>query len=185
MSHDRSKDALHKDAGEGTSSENISPESKGAATQADADALYKMAQVSRVLRSATSSMERLAHLASGSDELTLMHCLVLVHLSRSASSKQTELKCATGIAPTQLTKLVDELAHRGFVSRHRSSWDRRQVILALTEPGREAALHLLASLHGFTDKTRIDAIESLGSSLERFVASTADDQGSDRGNDEH
>jgi DNA-binding MarR family transcriptional regulator len=185
MSHDLSKDALHKDADEGTSLTNMSLDSKGAATQADADALYRMAQVSRVLRSATSSMEKLAHLASGSDELTLLHCLVLVHLSRSASCKQTELKCATGIAATQLTKLVDELAHRSFVSRHRSSWDRRQVILALTEAGREAALHLLASLHDFTDKTRIDAIESLASSLERFVASTADDKAIDQDSGEH
>jgi DNA-binding MarR family transcriptional regulator len=163
----------------------IEGDSKGTATQGDADALYKMAEVSRVLRSATSSIEKLAHLASGSDALTLMHCLVLVHLSRSASSKQTELKCATGIAPTQLTKLLDELAHRGMINRHRSSWDRRQVILALTEAGRETAMHLLASLHDFADKTRLDAIESLGSSLAQFVASTAADGDNDQNHSEH
>ncbi|HTV83874.1 MAG TPA: MarR family winged helix-turn-helix transcriptional regulator [Dyella sp.] len=159
-------------------------ESPGVATQADTDALYKMAQVCRVLKSAASTMEKLAHAASGSDELTLMHCLVLVHLSHSASCKQGDLKGATGIAPTQLTKLLDELAHRGLVSRHRSSWDRRQVILALTEQGRDTALRLLASLHGFTDKTRLDAIESLGSSLQRFVASTADDEAFEAKRDE-
>lgn len=172
---------LSNDVREGTShSTLIEDDSKGTATQTDADALYKMAEVSRVLKSATSTMEKLAHLASGTNELTLMHCLVLVHLSRSATCKQSDLKCATGIAPTQLTKLLDELTHRDFVSRRRSSWDRRQVILALTERGRETALHLLASLHGFTDKTRLEAIDSLGSSLERFVASTGADEISDR-----
>ncbi|GLQ91068.1 hypothetical protein GCM10007901_00180 [Dyella acidisoli] len=147
----------------------------------DVDALYKMAEVSRVLRSATSTIEKFVHLASGTNDLTLMHCLVLVHLSRKASCKQLDLKSATGIAPTHLTKLVDELTHRGFVRRHRSSWDRRQIILALTAPGRETALRLLTSLHELTHKTQLNAIEELGSSLKRFVSTTANDEWLDRG----
>lgn len=155
-------------------------EASGTATQAEADALYKMAEVSRVLRSATSTIEKLAHLVSGTTDLTLMHCLVLVHLTRSASCKQLELKSATGIAPAHLTKLLDELTHRGFVRRTRSSWDRRQIILALTLPGRETALRLLASLHEHTDKTQLNEIERLNSSLEHFVSITKDDTSFDR-----
>jgi DNA-binding MarR family transcriptional regulator len=147
----------------------------GTATRAEADALYKMAEVSRVLRSATSAIEKLGHLASGTNDLTLMHCLVLVHLSRTATCKQTDLKVATGIAPNHLTKLLDELTYRDLVHRNRSSSDRRQIILALTTRGRETALRLLAALHDFTNKTQLNAIEQLGSSLERFVSTTEND----------
>ncbi|RDS84273.1 MarR family winged helix-turn-helix transcriptional regulator [Dyella psychrodurans] len=150
-------------------------ETAGTTTQTEADALYKMAEVSRVLRSATSTIEKLAHLVSGTSDLTLMHCLVLVHLSKAATCKQLELKSATGIPPAHLTKLLDELAHRGLVRRIRSSWDRRQIILALTEPGRETALRLLTSLHKLADKTQLDEIERLGSSLEHFVSTTEND----------
>lgn len=151
-----------------------------AADAADVEAFYKMAEVSRVLKSATSTIEKFAHLASGTSEFTLMHCLVMVHLSRAPTCKQTDLKSATGISPAHLTKLVDELTLRGLVSRHRSSADRRQIILALTAPGRETALHLLASLHELADKTQREAIEKLGASLERFVSTTEHDKSGDR-----
>jgi DNA-binding MarR family transcriptional regulator len=146
-----------------------------AAMLATAGTIYRMAEISRVLRSVTSALEKLMHAASGSNDLTLMHCLVLVHLSRSATCKQVELKSATGIAPAHLTRLVDELVHQGLVGRHRSSWDRRQLNLALTAQGRETALHLLASLKELTDQTQLDAIEHLGSSLEHFVSTTVHD----------
>jgi DNA-binding MarR family transcriptional regulator len=142
----------------------------GAATRTEADALYKMAEVSRVLRSATHTIEKLGQRASGSNELTLMHCLVLVHLSSASTCQQTKLKSATGIAPTHLTKLLEDLVNRGLVSRNRSSWDRRQVILALTASGRETALRLLSALHDFTQESQLGAIEQLGSSLEQFVS---------------
>ncbi|GGA41976.1 MarR family winged helix-turn-helix transcriptional regulator [Dyella nitratireducens] len=146
----------------------------------DVDALYKMAEVSRILKSATSTIEKLAHLASGTNDLTLMHCLVLVHLSRTVSCKQLDLKYATRIASPYLTKLIDELTIRGFVRRHRSSGDRRQIILVLTAPGRETALRLLASLHELTHQTQRDAIEQLGFSLKRFVITTGNEGLSDR-----
>jgi DNA-binding MarR family transcriptional regulator len=67
-----------------------------------------------------------------------------------------------------LTKLIDELVNRGLVHRIRSSWDRRQIILALTMSGRDAASHLLASLNALTSETQLHAIEDLGLSLEHF-----------------
>ncbi|RDS83498.1 MarR family transcriptional regulator [Dyella monticola] len=143
---------------------------------ADVDALYKMAQVSRTLKSVTCAIEKLLHVASGASDLTLMHCLVLVHLSKTATCQQADLKEATGAAAPHLTKLMDELVHRDLVCRNRSSWDRRQVIVALTAPGRETALRLLAALHGVIDKAQINAIAQLGSSLERFVSTRENNQ---------
>jgi DNA-binding MarR family transcriptional regulator len=133
-----------------------------------AETIYKMAEVSRVLKSATSTLEEVMHRAAGTNELTLMHGLVLVHLSRGTSCKQVDLKSATGIAPAYLTKLIDELVIRGLVHRNRSSWDRRQIILALTMSGRDTASHLLTSLNALTSETQRHAIEELGLSLEHF-----------------
>lgn len=154
-----------------------SPESKAASSESIHDeSIYKLAEVSRVLKSATATLEKLMHQVSGNHDLTLMHCLVLVHLSRAATCKQTDLKLATGIGSTHLTKLIDELVHRDLVCRNRSSWDRRQHILALTLQGRDTAAHLLASLSEFTGRTQLDAIEQLGASLEHFVSATLSEE---------
>lgn len=138
--------------------------------------IYKWAEVSRVLKSAAVTLERRMHQVSGNNDLTLLHCLILVHLSRSATCKQTELKTATGISATHLTKLLEELVHRGLIGRNRSSWDRRQHILALTVQGRAIAEHLLASLHRLASRPQREAIEQLGASLEHFVATPFDDE---------
>ena len=47
--------------------------------------------------------------------------------------KQIDLKSLPGIASSHLTGLLDELTDRGLVCRGRSSEDRRQVLLSLTE----------------------------------------------------
>lgn len=123
------------------------------------DAIYKLAEAGRVLKNATASIEKLAHQATGKSELTLMHCLVLIHLSRSTACKQVDLKSATGIAPAYLTKLVDELHHGNLVCRQRSSCDRRQIILALTDDGRETASLLMAALEDMGAAAQLSAIQ--------------------------
>ena len=144
-------------------------ESDTAPVTATIDAIYKLAEAGRVLKNATASIEKLAHQATGKSELTLMHCLVLIHLSRSTACKQVDLKSATGIAPAYLTKLVDELHHGNLVCRQRSSCDRRQIILALTDQGRETAWRLMEALNDITDAARLSAIELVGASLEQWV----------------
>lgn len=139
---------------------------------ADVEALYKMAEVSRILKNATSAIEKLAHIASGTNDLTLMHCLVLVHLSKTPTCKQGSLKSVAGITPAHMTKLVDELVNRGLVRRHRSSGDRRQIILALTAPGRETAQRLVVSLREHANDIQLGAIEELGSLLAHVFSGT-------------
>lgn len=142
--------------------------------QAAAETIYKVAEVTRTLKRATHVMETWVHSASGTNEqLTMSHWLVLVRLSSAPTCKQTELKCDTKIAPSHLTRLIDDLARQGLVRRHRSSSDRRQILLALTEQGRAAALGLLASLNDVTRPTQLNAIEHLGTSLEQFVSLAA------------
>ena len=167
MSHD----TTHKSCQKKTCATPPSLQITSVGAQMATETIYKVAEVARTLKCATHVMEKLVHLASGTNEhLTLLHWLVLVRLSRTPTCKQTELKCDTKIAPAYLTRLVDDLTREGLVRRHRSSSDRRQILLALTEHGRSAASELLASLNDVTRPSQLSAIEHLGASLDQFVS---------------
>jgi DNA-binding MarR family transcriptional regulator len=142
--------------------------------QASTETIYKVAEVARTLKYATHAIEQVVHLASGAnDRLTLLHWLVLARLSSKPTCKQLELKSETKITAAYLTRLLDDLVRAGLVRRHRSSTDRRQILLALTEHGRNATLELLASLNDVTQPSQLNAIEHLGASLEQFVSLAA------------
>jgi DNA-binding MarR family transcriptional regulator len=133
------------------------------------DTIYKLAAARHTLRSAAAAMEQLVRRASGMTDLTLSHALVLVSLARMPTCKQVDLKSLPGIA-SPLTRLLDELTDRGLVCRGRSSEDRRQVLLSLTDSGREAASCLLTALNAVTDNEWFNALEELSTSLlERFL----------------
>jgi DNA-binding MarR family transcriptional regulator len=129
------------------------------------DTIYKLATARHTLRSVTVAMEQLVRRASGMPDLTLSHALVLVSLARTSTCKQSELKSIPGIASPHLTRLLDELTNRSLVSRTRSSQDRRQVLLSLTESGRAAACCLLTVLNALTDNDWFNTLEQLGASL--------------------
>jgi DNA-binding MarR family transcriptional regulator len=142
--------------------------------QAATETIYKVAEVARSLRRASQVMETWVHLAAGTHEhLTMSHWLVLVRLSIAPTCKQMDLKVDTKIAASHLTRLIDELTRRGLVRRHRSTSDRRQILLALTEQGMSAARGLLDSLNDVAQPCQLDAIEDLGASLEQFVSLAA------------
>ena len=129
------------------------------------DTIYKIAAARHTLRSAAAAMEQLVRRASGMTDLTLSHALVLVSLARMPTCRQADLKSLPGIASPHLTRLLDELTDRGLVYRGRSSEDRRQVLLSLTDSGREAASCLLTALNVVTDNEWFSALEELGTSL--------------------
>jgi DNA-binding MarR family transcriptional regulator len=67
-------------------------------------------------------------------EPTDLRCLDwLVDVRRSAR----ELSEATGLSSAATTTLIDRLERKGFVRRVAHDWDRRQVLVELTEQGRE------------------------------------------------
>ena len=129
------------------------------------DTIYKLAAARHTLRSAAAAMEQLVRRAPGMTDLKLAHALVLVSLARMPTCKQVDLKSLPGIASPHLTRLLDELTDRGLVCRGRSSEDRRQVLLSLTDSGREAASCLLTALNAVTDNEWFKALEELGTSL--------------------
>lgn len=105
--------------------------------------------------------------AAGSSDLTLVHWLILVHLSRARTCKQSDIHSETGIATGYLTRLLDELHAKEMIRRRRSTVDRRQILLSLTDQGKNAAFSLLASI----DQHRLlDALDELKSSLDSFMS---------------
>jgi DNA-binding MarR family transcriptional regulator len=52
-------------------------------------------------------------------------------LERTGPRTAGELATDTGLAPASVTALIDRLARRRFVRRHRDPRDRRRVIVAL------------------------------------------------------
>lgn len=129
------------------------------------DTIYKLAAARHTLRNMAAAMEQLVRRAPGMTDLKLAHALVLVSLARKPTCRQVDLKSLPGIASPHLTRLLDELAARGLVWRGRSSEDRRQVLLSLTDSGREAASCLLTALNALTDNEWFDAVEKVGASL--------------------
>jgi DNA-binding MarR family transcriptional regulator len=139
-------------------------------THAAAKSMRKVAAVSRNLKRASSAIEAIVQSASGGNDLTLAHWLILVHLARARTCKQGNLHSETGITAGHLTRLLDELEAKGLVRRRRSTEDRRQMLLSLSDRGRDATLSLLGAIDGHR---LLDSLENLQSSLSRFLSISA------------
>ncbi|MBS0360642.1 MAG: MarR family transcriptional regulator, partial [Proteobacteria bacterium] len=75
---------------------------------------------------------------------------VLGVLERFGASKMTELASFTAMERTTLTRVGDQLVAAGLVTRASEPRDRRQVILSLTDEGRETharAMGMVLSLN--------------------------------------
>ncbi|MCL6444947.1 MAG: MarR family transcriptional regulator [Alicyclobacillus sp.] len=69
--------------------------------------------------------------------LTLSQVFVLRILDHRGQAKASDIAKITGLSPGAITQVCDELERLQFVSRSRSSDDRRVVHIALTEAGRQ------------------------------------------------
>jgi DNA-binding MarR family transcriptional regulator len=138
---------------------------EGSALQTAAGMIHEVADVSRMLKNVTAELERLIHQASGTDELTMSHWLVLLHMFNRSTCKQVDLRSSTGIAPAYLSRLLDELVGKSLLRRHRSLTDRRQILLAPTASGKDMTRVLLTSIGDLITCARRGAIARLGSSL--------------------
>lgn len=92
---------------------------------------YLLAQTGRQARARLA--DRL-----GRQGLRLWHLAVLAALDDFGPQSQRDVGARFGIHASDVTKVVDELADQGVVSRERDRADRRRVVLSLT--GRGTAL---------------------------------------------
>lgn len=71
------------------------------------------------------------------EEVTLVQYRVLVELAARGSQTLVELAEVLEVSPSTATRMCDRLVHKGLITRRRSSSDRRQVKVALSQVGRE------------------------------------------------
>jgi DNA-binding MarR family transcriptional regulator len=69
--------------------------------------------------------------------LSLSQLSVLKQVQRGSTSAR-DLSFGLEVSPAAVTKLVDQLVHRGLVTRIRSRTDRRSAVLSITAVGTEA-----------------------------------------------
>lgn len=84
--------------------------------------------------------------------LRLWHHAVLAALADFGSHVQRDLAARLGIDPSDMAKIVDELAGAGYVERARDAADRRRVTVTLTDTGRGLLAELDAEAEGVRDE---------------------------------
>jgi MarR family transcriptional regulator, organic hydroperoxide resistance regulator len=78
-----------------------------------------------------------AHDCLRPDELSFAHLRALGALEGEEEMPAGRLAAAADLAPGSVTQMLDALEERGMVRRIRSATDRRVVMVALTDAGRE------------------------------------------------
>ncbi|MER8185011.1 MarR family transcriptional regulator [Kitasatospora sp. NPDC094015] len=94
-------------------------------------------------RTGKSARGRLADRLAGHG-LRLWHLAALAALADFGPHVQRELSVRLSVDPSDIAKVVDELATRGWVDRSRDPADRRRVRISLTAAGRGALRDLHA-----------------------------------------
>ena len=75
---------------------------------------------------------------AGPGELSTAQVRALIQLAKDEQVTAGELAKRAELSPGAMTAMLDQLEHAGMITRRRSTTDRRQVIVALTERGRAA-----------------------------------------------
>lgn len=102
------------------------------------DAADGMAMVTSIMRAQQILMERIdAELRPLGLTFARFEVLRLLAFARSNRMRMTRLGSLLQVHPTSVTSAVDRLVRQGFVERQRPEGDRRVVLAAITEAGRE------------------------------------------------
>jgi DNA-binding MarR family transcriptional regulator len=118
-------------------------------------------------------MTQIAERAFESHSISFTQWMILMRLSACPHASPSELSAQIGHDMGALTRIVDELERKGFVTRERCPHDRRAVQIAITADGRRladggkpAVVGLLNKLIGPYTEAEIEALISL---LQRFL----------------
>ncbi|MDQ0009090.1 DNA-binding MarR family transcriptional regulator [Luteibacter jiangsuensis] len=120
-----------------------------------ADAIEMIRALSHLHRSlddAKVALEAMVRAAGRPIDLALSHWAILTHLLVPQVCRQIDLKAQTNLASPHLSRLIESLVVRGFISRYQHPKDRRQYLLALTPEGRGVCMRMLLSITGTIDR---------------------------------
>ena len=129
--------------------------------------------VGYLLRRVYSIMHERMEAALAGHDFTLMQWIVLLYLRDGLASTASDIAREFRHDSGALTRVIDQLQRRGFVSRRRSTTDRRVVELTLTAKGGHTIEELLPVVVGQMNEalapfTRVE-FEQLRSLMERLV----------------
>ena len=80
---------------------------------------------------------------------TSSQCYSLLELLKTDGLAMSELSTKMNLDTTTMTRVIDNLVRDGLVVRRRDESDRRYVVLALTDKGREVAVKLDHSIREY------------------------------------
>lgn len=93
------------------------------------------AALNQLLHRTAQRADALVESALADLQLTARQFAVLDEVERSPGTSQIRLGAATGIDRSTLVDIIDRLQRRGQIERQKSSFDRRESSLLLTESG--------------------------------------------------
>jgi DNA-binding MarR family transcriptional regulator len=113
-------------------------------------------------------------------DLSATEVRALFQLERESETSAGCLAKQADISPASMTAMLDHLAADGMVSRRRSETDRRQVIVSLTDKGRECLTRKRATWdaawHALTER-RSDADLAAAAAVMHDIAGLLDTLG--------
>jgi DNA-binding MarR family transcriptional regulator len=95
-------------------------------------------------------------LANLAEDVTLAQYRVLIELASRGPQRITDLAEALGVDSSTATRMCDRLVRKDLVSRTRDDLDRREVKLAITDPGRKVVSDVM-------DRRRSEVNDLVGS----------------------
>src|SRR5215468_11283002 len=105
------------------------------------------------------------------------HAGMLTRLAAHEGLSQQALGELTGLNPTRMVFLVDELEQRGLVERRRSTADRRSYALYLTQQGRDTLRQVQAAASRHQDELGASLTHTERTQLAGLLRRLATEQG--------
>jgi DNA-binding MarR family transcriptional regulator len=120
--------------------------------------------------------------------LTASEYTTIMHLSEAPNRelRMADLATATDLSASRMTRLVDDLQSRGFVTKTVSSSDARGNVARLTPRGMAKVksawpVHLASVRHRFFDSIDAEAVNGVAKALAEVAAHLEDTPGEPRG----
>lgn len=95
------------------------------------------------------------HLKPAGEQPVRLEYVQLLHILAHSPCSLRELAARHHVTPSTMSRTVDVLVQRGWITRQADARDRRQVVISLTEPGR-------ATLAAMGESVRESLTELLG-----------------------
>lgn len=82
-----------------------------------------------------------SHLSTRKVSFSITEHYLIEFLGKESFASMSKLSRIFHVPPTTMTSIVDRLVQRGYIKRRRAQQDRRKVLVALSEKGKEFYLY--------------------------------------------